>query len=107
VSSRIQKNFSNLNNSYYPDFHSLATNSKQLDLLLQSQIDDNIEYVSVSKVKYVALEIGIGILVLIVVIVLINRISLKLYKQNKFSMSYIKALVTTKSVNDIQGVEIK
>jgi len=101
---RIQENFSKLNNSYYPDFHSLATNSKQLDLLLQSQIDNNIEYVSVSKVTYVALGIGIGILVLIVVI---SRISVKLYKQNKFSMSYIKALVTTKSVDDIQGVEIK
>jgi len=53
--SRIQENFSNLTNSYYPDFHSLATNSKQLDLLLQSEIDDSIEYVNVSKVTYVAL----------------------------------------------------
>lgn len=85
--------FSNLNNSYYPDFHSLATNAKQLDLLLQSQIDDNIEYVSVSKVTYVELGIALGILVLIVVV---SRITFKLYKQNKFSMSYIKAGVASK-----------
>lgn len=54
--SRIQDNFPNLNNSY-PDFHPLASNAKQIDLLLQSQIYDNIEYVSISKATYVGIEI--------------------------------------------------
>ncbi|XP_060860126.1 uncharacterized protein LOC132937315 [Metopolophium dirhodum] len=102
--NRIQDDFPKINNSYYPDFHSLANNAKQLDLLLQSQIDDSIEYVTVSNITYVTVGIGIGILVLIIVI---SKISFKLYKQNKVSMSYIKALVNTKSVDDIQCVEIK
>ncbi|XP_060879143.1 uncharacterized protein LOC132951340 [Metopolophium dirhodum] len=102
--NRIQDDFPKINNSYYPDFHSLANNAKQLDLLLQSQIDDTIEYVTVSNITYVTVGIGIGILVLIIVI---SKISFKLYKQNKVSMSYIKALVNTKSVDDIQCVEIK
>jgi len=93
-----------LNNTYYPNFHSLATNSKQLDLLFQSPIDDNVKYVSLSTIAYIALGIGISILLLIIVI---SRVSFKLYKQNKSLMSYIKTLITTKSVDNIHGVEIK
>jgi len=57
----------------------------------------------VSKVTYVAIGIRIYILVFKIVI---GNISFKLYKQNKLSMDYIKALVTTRSVYDIWGVVV-
>jgi len=100
--NNVQNKNLKINNSY-PDFHSLALNAKQLDVLLQPNLD-NIEYVSVSKLTYVVLVVGLCILVFVIVIC---KISFKLYKQNTFSMNYIKTLLTVNSIDEVQEIEIK